>query len=388
MENASNTPSLRFRGYTDAWGQETFGDILTVYPFKPYIAKPKLSGEYPVIQQGDNPILGYADGEPFRDYKNVVLFGDHTVSLYKPESPFFLATDGIKTLGSKTKFEGNFLYSLLEKYKPESEGYKRHFSMLKEQECWFPNSIEEQHKIGCVFNELDSLLSLHQRKLDKLQAIKKSLLQKMFPAEGEDRPQIRFAGYTDAWGQERLGDMGETFTGLSGKSKEDFGHGNAKFVTYMNVYLNPIADLKMLESVEVDNKQTKVQYGDMFFTTSSETPEEVGMSSIWLGNIENLYLNSFCFGYRLSKKMDPYFMGYLMRSPEIRNKFIFLAQGISRYNISKNHVMEMEVAFPSLEEQKKIGQLLYSVDSLLSLHQRKLEKLQQIKKALLEQMFC
>ena len=183
-------------------------------------------------------------------------------------------------------------------------------------------------------------------------------------------PSLRFRGYTDAWGQERLGDMGETFTGLSGKSKEDFGHGNAKFVTYMNVYLNPIADLKMLESVEVDNKQTKVQYGDMFFTTSSETAEEVGMSSIWLGNIENLYLNSFCFGYRLSKKMDPYFMGYLMRSPEIRNKFIFLAQGISRYNISKNHVMEMEVTFPSLEEQKKIGQLLYSVDSLLSLHQR------------------
>ena len=200
-------------------------------------------------------------------------------------------------------------------------------------------------------------------------------------------PSLRFRGYTDAWGQERLGDMGETFTGLSGKSKEDFGHGNAKFVTYMNVYLNPIADLKMLESVEVDNKQTKVQYGDMFFTTSSETAEEVGMSSIWLGNIENLYLNSFCFGYRLSKKMDPYFMGYLMRSPEIRNKFIFLAQGISRYNISKNHVMEMEVTFPSLEEQKKIGQLLYSVDSLLSLHQRKLDKLQAIKKSLLQKMF-
>ena len=173
-----------------------------------------------------------------------------------------------------------------------------------------------------------------------------------------------------AWGQERLGDMGETFTGLSGKSKEDFGHGNAKFVTYMNVYLNPIADLNMLESVEVDNKQSKVQYGDMFFTTSSETPEEVGMSSIWLGNVENLYLNSFCFGYRLHQKMDPYFMGYLMRSPAVRDKFIFLAQGISRYNISKNHVMDMEVSFPGVTEQEKIGKLLYSVDSLLSLHQR------------------
>ena len=89
-----------------------------------------------------------------------------------------------------------------------------------------------------------------------------------------------------------------------------------------------------------------------------------------------------------SQKMDPYFMGYLMRSPAVRDKFIFLAQGISRYNISKNHVMDMEVSFPGVTEQEKIGKLLYSVDSLLSLHQRKLEKLQQIKKALLEQMFC
>ena len=110
-------------------------------------------------------------------------------------------------------------------------------------------------------------------------------------------PQIRFAGFTDAWEQRKLGEMGSTYTGLSGKTKEDFGHGEAKFITYMNVFSNPVADLQMTESVEIDSKQNCVQAGDVFFTTSSETPEEVGMSCVMPESADNIYLNSFCFGY-------------------------------------------------------------------------------------------
>ena len=95
--------------------------------------------------------------------------------------------------------------------------------------------------------------------------------------------------------------MGSTFTGLSGKTKEDFGHGDAKFITYMNVFSNPIADLQMTETVEIDSKQNCVKAGDVFFTTSSETPEEVGMSCVMPENADNTYLNSFCFGYETVK---------------------------------------------------------------------------------------
>lgn len=94
-----------------------------------------------------------------------------------------------------------------------------------------------------------------------------------------------------------MGEVGETYTGLSGKTKDDFGHGKARFVTYMNVFSNPVASSDMTEAVEIDNSQNKVLFGDVFFTTSSETPEEVGMSSVWLENADNTYLNSFCFGY-------------------------------------------------------------------------------------------
>ena len=182
-------------------------------------------------------------------------------------------------------------------------------------------------------------------------------------------PRIRFKGFTEAWEQRKLGESGTTFTGLSGKSKEDFGHGTANFVTYMNVYLNPIADKSRIEKIEIDNSQNTVRYGDIFFTTSSETPEEVGMSSIWLENMDNIYLNSFCFGFRSNLKFNPYYMAYQLRSPLIRKKIILLAQGISRYNISKNKLLEISISLPKYEEQEKIGNLFYKLDNLITLHQ-------------------
>ena len=203
----------------------------------------------------------------------------------------------------------------------------------------------------------------------------------------EQKPRLRFKGFTEAWEQRKLGDIGKTFTGLSGKTSNDFGHGEAKFLPYLNIFNNPIADVSFLESTEIDKSQNEIEYGDVFFTTSSETPDEVGMSSVWLGNGGNIYLNSFCFGFRPSIDFNPYYFGYLLRSDTFRNPVTILAQGISRFNISKNKVMEIEIPLPKKEEQEKIGQLFYRLDSLITLHQRKYEKLKSMKAALLEKMF-
>lgn len=203
----------------------------------------------------------------------------------------------------------------------------------------------------------------------------------------DQKPRLRFKGFTEAWEQRKLGDIGKTFTGLSGKTSDDFGHGDAKFLPYLNIFNNPIADINFLESTEIDKSQNEIKYGDVFFTTSSETPEEVGMSSVWLGNSENIYLNSFCFGFRPLIDFNPYYFGYLLRSDTFRNPVTILAQGISRFNISKNKVMEIEIPLPAKQEQEKIGQLFYKLDSLITLHQSKYEKLKSMKTALLEKMF-
>ena len=363
------------------------GDLLQTLPFKQFLKEPEPDGKYEIIQQGNEPVIGFANGTPCGDYKDVVIFGDHTLSLYKPQHPFFVATDGVRIVKGQQDTDGYYLLSLLERYKPQSEGYKRYYSILADTNCITTYNTSEQEKIGVFFKLLDNLITLHQRKFEKLTNVKKSMLEKMFPQNGSSYPEIRFKGFTDPWEQRKLGDIGETYTGLSGKTKADFGHGQARFVTYMNVFSNPISNPEMTEPIEIDPKQNEVEVGDVLFTTSSETPEEVGMSSVLLEKRGKTYLNSFCFGFRPSEKIDSYYLAYMLRSESAREKIILLAQGISRYNISKNKVMEIAVSLPSLDEQKLIGQCFRQLDHLITLHQRKLEKLQNIKKSMLEKMF-
>ena len=219
--------------------------------------------------------------------------------------------------------------------------------------------LQEQYRIGEYLTQLDHLITLHQRKCALLFSPFQAFISMMFTTS------------TFSWEQRKLGEMGQTYTGLSGKTKDDFGHGQARFVTYMNVFSNPISNPEMTEPIEIDPKQNEVEVGDVFFTTSSETPEEVGMSSILLEKRGKTYLNSFCFGFRPSEKIDSYYLAYMLRSESARAKITLLAQGISRYNISKNKVMEIAVSLPSLDEQKMIGQYFSQLDNLITLHQRK-----------------
>ena len=219
--------------------------------------------------------------------------------------------------------------------------------------------IDEQRKIGELLTCLDNLITLHQRECISFTG----RADRLILTANKKRT-------TSSWEQRKLGEMGQTYTGLSGKTKDDFGHGQARFVTYMNVFSNPISNPEMTEPIEIDPKQNEVEVGDVFFTTSSETPEEVGMSSILLEKRGKTYLNSFCFGFRPSEKIDSYYLAYMLRSESTRAKIILLAQGISRYNISKNKVMEIAVSLPSLDEQKMIGQYFSQLDNLITLHQR------------------
>ena len=249
-------------------------------------------------------------------------------------------------------------------------------------------SLPEQTAIGSFFQDIDQLISLQQRKLDVLKEQKKTYLKLLFPAKGQTKPALRFAGFEDEWKEVKLGEVGETYTGLSGKTKEDFGHGEGKFITYVNVFNNPLTDLYGLDSVEIDDKQRRVQYGDVLFTTSSETPEDVGLSSVWMGTEDNVYLNSFCFGYRPQKGIfDLYYLAFVLRSFSVRKEFMLLAQGISRFNISKTKVMDMSIHVPSLPEQEVIGSFFQDLDKAIAKQEEKVNQLKESKQTLLRKMF-
>ncbi|MFV4950600.1 restriction endonuclease subunit S, partial [Lactobacillus delbrueckii] len=178
--NKNGYPAVRFEGFDKAWKQSKLGEITKVIASKPYISTPSTHGNYLVIQQGDKPIAGFSNSNPFKNYNNITLFGDHTLSLFKPRSPFLVASDGIKILSPSIEMNGLFYFYELEKYKPKSEGYKRHFTILKKCKANFPTDIDEQKLIGSLLLRIDNLITKQQLKMDKLNETKESLLQNMF----------------------------------------------------------------------------------------------------------------------------------------------------------------------------------------------------------------
>ena len=392
-EGKKNVPKLRFKGYEDAWEQRKLGDVKDVRDGTHDSPKYITTG-YPLVtsknltENGlDYSDISYISEDDFLaiNKRSKVEIGDIIFGMIGTiGNPVMVTSEGfaiknVALLKNNGIINNSFLIHLLKspiftKYiKLENAGGTQKFlglSQIRNFECLIPNE-GEQVILGEFFIALDNLITLHQRKYDALKAMKKTLLSKMFPKDGEDVPEIRFKGFTDAWEQRKLGEVGTTYTGLSGKTKEDFGHGNGQFVTYMNVFSNAVASSEMVEPVEIDERQNKVVAGDVLFTTSSETPEEVGMSSVWLENSKNTYLNSFCFGYRPRIPFDPYYLAFMLRSSLMRKKITFLAQGISRYNISKNKMMDIEIPVPIMSEQHQIGEYFRNLEHLITLHQRR-----------------
>ncbi len=160
-----------------------------------------------------------------------------------------------------------------------------------------------------------------------------------------------------------LGELGTFFGGLTGKSKDDFKDGNAKFITYVNIYSNPALNIDVTDFVKVDEKekQNRIQKGDILFTGSSETPNECGFTSVVTSDIsEPIYLNSFCFGLRLSNpalfNLD--FLKHILRSEELRKQIGKTASGVTRFNVSKARLSKVVLPIPPIEVQEEIVNIL------------------------------
>ena len=206
-------------------------------------------------------------------------------------------------------------------------------------------------------------------------------------------PKLRFPAFRQCvgWQTKTLGSQGKLLASLSGKSAKDFNQGSATFVTYMNVFSNTFTNVLDRRAVDVaeDESQNAIVKGDVFFTVSSETPEDAGMSSVLLEDIENCYLNSFCTLFRFDKGKAPnsVFLGYFLRSVTARRHLSRGAQGATRYNISKSTFRDLPILLPSPPEQQKIADCLGSLDELISAEVRKLAALRNLKRGFMQQLF-
>ena len=244
--------------------------------------------------------------------------------------------------------------------------------------------LVEQEKIAEILSTWDEAINLTINLIENKKQFKKALMQNLLTAK------IRFPQFQDEWKEIKLGNIGKSYNGLIGKVAEDFQNGNSNFITYKNIFDNPKIDINIFEKVKImeDEEQNLVKFGDIFFTTSSETPNEVGISSVLLSKCGILYLNSFCFGFRLNnfEILSPYFAVFYFRSDCFRKQIFKLAQGSTRFNISKTEVLNLNIKIPNLSEQQKIAEVLTACDDEINLLNLKLENLKKQKQGLMQKL--
>lgn len=188
----------------------------------------------------------------------------------------------------------------------------------------------------------------------------------------------------------RLGDLGGTYGGLTGKTKEDFGEGAARYITFMNVMTNIVIDSSTFEQVRVSpqESQNRAVKGDLFFNGSSETPEEVALCAVLTEEVQDVFLNSFCFGFRFRDRAeaDGLFLAYYFRSAQGRDLMKSLAQGSTRYNLSKTALLKSSLRLPPQLEQTAIAQVLVNMDAELSALAQRRTKTRALKQAMMQEL--
>ena len=244
--------------------------------------------------------------------------------------------------------------------------------------------MTEQLAITTILSDVDTLLEGLDRLIAKKRNLKQAAMQQLLTGES------RLPGFTGKWKAARLGQYGKTYGGLTGKSKEDFIVGTDTYIEFLDVINSTAISGGEFPKVQLSTgeRQNRVQRNDLLFNGSSETPEEVGLCAAVIVDLENTYLNSFCFGYRLmmSDQIDPIFMAALIRSGEGRERIKHLAQGATRYNLSKMALLELELNLPCYDEQKAIATVLSDMDAdIVALEQRR-NKTKDIKQAMMQEL--
>lgn len=249
--------------------------------------------------------------------------------------------------------------------------------VLRKLQIPLPPTKAEQTAIATALSDADNYITHVEKLIVKKRLIKQGAMQQLLqPKEG--------------WVVKKLGQIGKTYGGLSGKKKEDFQRGIYPYIPFMNIMSNPVIDTNYFDFVYISSSenQNKALKGDLFFNGSSETPEEVGMCSLLTEDIKNLYLNSFCFGFRLFNKqeMNGLFLSYFFRSSEGRKLIFSLAQGATRYNLSKTNFLKLELSLPTFEEQTQIATILSDMDEEIFTLENQLAKSQSIKQGMMQQL--
>ena len=425
MKKKDKAPQIRFKGYTDDWEQRKLGEVLTslqnntlsradlsseqgiaknvhygdilvkfgeVIDVKteslPMIADEAVIAKYKssFLQNGDVIVADTAEDETVGKCTEIAGLGDeivisglHTIP-YRPVRKF--ASGYLGYYMNSVSFH-NQLLPLMQGIKVTSISK----TALQNTDIIYPKSATEQEAIGKYFCQLDHLITLHQRKYDKFVNIKKSMLEKMFPKRGAKVPEIRFKGYTDDWEQRKVTELGEIYIGLVTTMTAHYTDKGALLIRnsdirdgYFEFGDNPIyLDEEFVEQ----NSSRKHQVGDVITVHTGD----IGTSAVITENEAGSIGFATIVTRPDTKKIIPKYLCAYLNTDTHKRFAMRISTGDGRNNYNLKDYYNCVVPFPNLEEQRKISDYIQSINHLITLHQRKLEKLRNIKKACLEKMF-
>lgn len=411
-ENKKTVPIRRFQEFknSNAWVQRKLGEvsiIRTGYPFDSNQFDD--SGEYLVITNGniqdnsatvDNSLgnhISIYDYNILREYllniDDILVTMDGTVgrTAKVAEKGQILA----QRVGRITANEdAEFLYQWLNTgsfSKAMSElshgGTIKHISLdaIRSFTSLIPESIEEKKKIGAFFRNLDNLITLHQRKLEKMKALKSAYLSEMFPADGECKPKRRFKGFTNVWEQHKLGGVA-SFSKGNGYSKSDLRDAGTPIILYGRLYTKYETSISEVDTfANAKNGSVYSKGGEVIIPASGETAEDIARAAtvenagILLGGDLNIITPD--------SSIDSVFLALSISNGKPQKELAKKAQGKSVVHIHNDEIKDLIISFPKRDEQKQISTYFANLDKLITLHQLKLDKLHNIKTAYLNEMF-
>ncbi len=382
-------PALRFPEFQDAesWDNDTVSNLVDIItPSKKIISQEYLNeGAYPIVDQSQKYISGWTNDKTAVISKAsldnpIIIFGDHTCILKRITFPFAQGADGIKVLKSKDTIDGNFLYQALLACPVVQEEYKRHFSILKQKEVFFPSiKSGEQQKIADCLSSLDYLIEATAQKVDALKKHKTGLMQRLFPAEEKNVPDLRFPEFqwTSAWEEKRLGDVVDY---ENGKAHENEIDEEGDFIVVNSKFISTDGEV-----VKRTNTPYCLADKEDILMVLSDVPNGRAIAKCFFVDQSGKYTVNQRICRLRSNNVNSKLLFYLVnRNPY----FLSFDDGVKQTNLKKNEVLECPLMIPSSPiEQKKITDLLSSIDDLIIATEQRIKLLEKHKKGLMQQLF-
>lgn len=411
MTKKSDAPAIRFKGFSDAWEQRKLGELvdrvvrkntnnestlpLTISAqyglvdqityFNNRVASRDVSNYYLVLNGEFAYNKSTSDGYPFGAVKRLDLYEKGVLStlyiVFAPKKEQQIDSDYLTVFFDTDRWHKGVA-------ERAAEGARNHGLLNISAEDFFdidlsvPKDIVEQKQIGAFIRQLDNLITLHQRKFEKLTNVKKSMLEKMFPQNGSSYPEIRFKGFTDPWEQREVGDL------LIERSQQAPMSDEYPLMAFIaNEGVAPKGeryDRSALVTDTVNKLYKKTEKGDFIYSSNNLETGSIGLNKYGKACISPVYSI-----FEPTGIADSDFLGRRLVRKDFINAMVKWRQGViyGQWRIHESDFLKIEISVPSVEEQRKIGAYLDQLDNLITLHQRELKKLQNIKKSMLEKMF-